>query len=207
MNFVSIDSIAFSLPGYPLSYIEIVATVAGLISVFLATHRHLWTWPFGMVNQIGFFLMFYQLQLYANLLLQAYYFVVTVYGWHHWHTSRQEGKIIRSSQRLRHWMLVIVVAGSLALGFIVQRVHLWMPELFTQQAAYPYLDATVTVAGMLAMWLMAHRRIECWWLWIGVDTLSIYLYFRKEVILVTIEYVVFLLLAVYGLWQWRRRLA
>lgn len=205
MDFFSIDHIAFDIPGYPLSYLEIIATLAGLISVSLATHRHLWTWPVGLINQTGFFLLFFQVQLYGNMLLQVYYFGITVYGWHRWHSSRQEKRITRSSPAFRRAILFIVLSGALVMGYLIKQFHLWMPDIFTREAAYPYLDATVTVAGMLAMWLMAHRRIECWWLWIVVDLLSVYLYFRKDIMLVALEYVIFLLLAFYGFWQWRRQ--
>jgi nicotinamide mononucleotide transporter len=203
MNLFSIDTIALELAGYPLSYVEIIATLTGLVSVWLATRKRIATWPFGIVNEVGFFLIFFQVELYANMMLQVYFFIVSLLGWYRWHSPMQEKPVIHSSRAYLQAVAGILACAAVLVGFSVARLHLWLPGVFASAAGYPYLDSFVAVASMLAMWLMAHKRIECWLLWILVDLLSIYLYFSREVRLIAIEYVIFLLLACYGWHHWR----
>jgi nicotinamide mononucleotide transporter len=207
MNWFSIDRIAFDVAGYPLSYVEIVATLAGLLSVWLATRKHIWTWPTGIVNEAGFFLIFFQVQLYADMLLQVWFFIATVYGWYYWRSARHDAAVVRSTPRFLQLLCLALVGGTLLTGLGITRLHQWFPATFTVAADYPWLDSLITVASILAMWLMAQKRIECWWLWIGVNLLSIYLYVNKAVMLIAFEYCIFLLLAIYGLRHWSRRLA
>jgi nicotinamide mononucleotide transporter len=52
--------------------------------------------------------------------------------------------------------------------------------------------------------LMAHKKIECWYLWITVDIIGIGLYFAKGVVFVSLLYLIFLILATKGLFNWRK---
>ena len=84
------------------------------------------------------------------------------------------------------------------------RVHLWLPRVFPEPASYPYLDAFTTVMSFVANIIMAHKKIECWALWIAVDVIGIGLYAAKGVYLVAILYAIFLCLAIQGFRQWLR---
>lgn len=81
-----------------------------------------------------------------------------------------------------------------------------MPAYFPLPTTYPYADSFVMVASMLATFLLAKKRIETWILWIVVDVVSVVLYLIKGVYFLSLEYVVFLGLATYGLLQWRKKM-
>jgi nicotinamide mononucleotide transporter len=78
--------------------------------------------------------------------------------------------------------------------------------LFSQPAAYPYIDATATVMGFVAAALMTHKKIEAWILWICVNLICIWLYNARNVKFVAILYIFFLALAVNGLIAWSKEL-
>ena len=84
------------------------------------------------------------------------------------------------------------------------RVHVLLPRLFVEPAAYPYLDALTTVMSFVAMWLMARKCIESWVYWIIVDVIGIGLYFARDVRFVALLYVFLLVLAIRGLLEWNR---
>ena len=84
------------------------------------------------------------------------------------------------------------------------RVHVWLPRVFPEPADYPWIDASTTVASLVAMWLTARRRVESWVYWIAVDVVGVWLYHAKGVRFVALLYVILLALAVWGLIGWHR---
>lgn len=204
----SIDYIVLEVAGYPLSLIELLGTLSGLVSVWLATRAHVLTWATGIVNEAFFFLLFFQVQLYSDMLLQVFFFVVSVYGWINWRkkTGAEKKGISVLSADWRLIYLGILVLGTLVLGFVMSRIDVWLPQWFVQPAAYPYADAFTTMASVLATFLLARKCLESWWLWIVVDVVAVVLYFLKGINFVAVEYLVFLGLATYGLLNWRKEL-
>jgi nicotinamide mononucleotide transporter len=109
--------------------------------------------------------------------------------------------------RQRLWLSL--GAGTLValLGLVMSDIHRHLPRLFPQPAAYSYADAFITVLSMLATWVMARKKLECWVLWILVDGVSIGLYSLRGIRLVALEYVVFLIICIFGFTQWIRQYA
>ena len=79
--------------------IEIVATMTGLLCVGLTAKEHIWAWPIGLVNVGCFFVMFGEAKLYADMMLQVIFFVLSVYGWIMWLTNR-EGTKVRPTRKI-----------------------------------------------------------------------------------------------------------
>jgi len=80
MYWLSIENICCTLLGYSLSYVELVGTVTGLVSVWLAARANILTWPVGIINVLAFFILFYQVRLYSDMALQVYFLATTIYG-------------------------------------------------------------------------------------------------------------------------------
>jgi nicotinamide mononucleotide transporter len=202
-EYFSLKFILFEIWDYPLSLIEIFGTLTGLITVWLAAKNNIVTWPIGLVNVSTFFIIFWQVNLYADMFLQVYFFVMSVYGWVFWYRQKDDiKKISVISARKRLLAVFLMVITTAILGFIISRIHLWLPQIFLKPAAYPYFDAYTTVLSVLATIWMARRIIESWVLWILVDIVAIALYFLKGIKLVSIEYIIFLAMSVYGLIAW-----
>jgi nicotinamide mononucleotide transporter len=208
-NFLSVETIFFTVLDYPMSYIEFFGTVCYLWSVWLIARRNLLTWPVGIVSVLLYMALFYQIRLYADALEQVYYLGASGYGWWYWSRSRCEQRTLMevsySSRRAILIWLAVTVTGSIALGWIVSQVHQWAPAVFPEAASYPWLDALTTVMSLVAMWLMARRRVESWLYWIVVDVIGIGLYFAKQVGFVALLYVILLTLAIRGLIDWRKQ--
>lgn len=208
MGWLSVDNIAFTLMGYPMSWVELVGTVLYLWSVWLITRRNIWTWPVGIVSVLCYLVLFYQIQLYADTAEQVYYLIVSIYGWWHWRVANagaDDKQAVTFSPARQIWIWVMVTAvASLAVGFGLSRINEWLPAVFPLPASFPYLDALTTVMSFTAMWLMARKRTESWIYWIIVDVIGIWLYYVKDVRLISLLYVILLGMAVNGLWSWRR---
>ncbi len=207
-QFFSVDTLFFTILGYPMSYIEFVGTVLYVWSVWLISQRKMLTWPIGMISVVLYMVLFYQIRLYADAAEQIYYLAASVYGWWHWAKGRSTDHSVvevsySSSASAASWAVGTGV-GSVVLGVALCRVHLWMPGLFPEEASFPFLDALTTVMSFVAMWLMARKRTESWIYWIIVDVIGIGLYAAKDVKFISLLYVVLLALAIRGWIRWMR---
>ena len=91
MDFFNIESVFFEIWGYPMSYLEFFGTVAGGVAVWLAARANIWSWPIGLINVTLFFFLFFQVQLYPDMFLQAFFFVTNLMGWWRWaHPNPEE---------------------------------------------------------------------------------------------------------------------
>ncbi len=205
MAIFDIQTTAFSVLGYPLSYVELLGTFFGLLSVYFASQANILTWPTGIVNEIFFFLLFFQVQLYADMFLQIYFFVVTIYGWYNWKQPSVKYRIDPLNVKTKILMIVTVLVGALLAGFVFSHIHRLLPVVFSVPASYPYPDSFILVASIVATILLAKKKIETWYLWIAVDAVAVLLYLKKEIYFLSLEYAIFLGIATYGLYRWRKQ--
>lgn len=208
IEFLSIDNVFFVLWGYGMSYIEFAGTVLNLLCVYLASRAKVWNWPVGIVGSVLYIILFYQIQLYSDLFEQIYFVITGFYGWWAWSNMKKAGgkyRIGYGSVRENVYWLLLILAGSLALGMFMKNIHIYLPQYFSEPASFPYMDAFTTVMSFAATILMAQKRIECWYMWVLVDIIGIGLYFAKDVRFISFEYVIFLVLATQGLMDWRKR--
>lgn len=206
ISLLSIETIVFIVFGYPVSYLELTATFFGLLSVYFATKADILTWPAGMVNQWGFFFLFYQVNLYADMLLQCVFFVVTLYGWRAWYNRREDNTIISIHRKKFLSVVGVLVISSILLSLLIANFHQLLPQIFPEPAAHPLADSFVAVASVSAIILLAKKVIEAWVLWILVDIVSIGLFISQEIYLVAIEFSVFLLMSSYGYYNWSKKI-
>ncbi|MEZ4987723.1 MAG: nicotinamide riboside transporter PnuC [Saprospiraceae bacterium] len=205
LQYLDIQTTAFTLWGYPISFIELTGTIFGLLSVYYAAKADILTWPTAIINEIAFFGLFFQVQLYADMFLQVYFFIATCYGWYYWKRGEVATTIYVMSLRQRGIYALVLLFGTLLLGQLVANIHLLWPKVFPLPASYPFADAFTTVASVMAMILLSRKRIENWILWMAVDVVAVILYFLKDIRLIAIEYIVFFMLCVFGFIHWKQQ--
>jgi nicotinamide mononucleotide transporter len=206
MEFFQIDHIAFKILDYPLSYIELIGTLFGLISVYYASKANILTWPTGIINELALFVLFFQVQLYADMFLQVYFFIVTIFGWYKWKSNTAGVPVTSAGPVAIKIIAVIMVIGTIGVGLIIQSIHSWLPAFFPLPAAYPFADSFVMVGSILATILLARKQLENWYLWIIVDVVSVVVYLLKGIYFLSLEYVIFLGLTSFGLYRWKKQL-
>jgi nicotinamide mononucleotide transporter len=206
-NILSIENIAFTILGYPMSYVEFFGTILYLWSVWLISKRNILTWPIGIASVVLYMVLFYQIRLYSDTIEQIYYLGASVYGWWVWNNSpKNDGRVTdvkySNTKDLIMWATFTGMI-SIVFGYFMGRVHLFLPVIFPEAASFPYLDAITTIMSFSAMWLMAKKKIESWIYWIVVDFIGIWLYFVKDVKFLSVLYVVLLIMAFNGLRMWQ----
>jgi nicotinamide mononucleotide transporter len=206
LSFFDVNTTFFTVLNYPISYIEFFGTLLSLAYIWLATRRNIWNWPISILGAIIFGILFYQIQLYADMFEQVYYFITAFWGWYLWHNhkSKKDDKIIVETNKLSVNLLWLggMIVGTVLLSFILANINLWLPALFTQPASLVVLDSATTIMSFAATLLLLFRKLESWILWIIVDVIAIGLYWYKDVPFLSLLYVVFLVLAIIGFFNW-----
>ena len=178
--------------------LEAVAVVVTVVAVYLTARQVVWCWPTALVSVSLYAVVFHQARLYADMGLQAVYFILSVYGWWAWLRGGEdhgELQVSVASWRQRALLLVLGAVGGGALGVVLWR-H--------TDASLPYLDSFLTAYSLVAQWLMARKILDSWVLWIAVDVAYVGMFVFKGLLLTAGLYFGFIGLAVLGLVQWRR---
>jgi len=182
------------------STVEMVAAGFGILSVFLSTRQIIWSWPTALVNVSLYAWYFFDQRLYALMALQGFFAAVSVYGWYEWLRGGAGHTMLRVSRTPRPLALslaVIAVGGSVLLAFLLDR--------YTGDPS-PGIDGTLAIVSLGAQWMMARKYLENWLVWIGVNCVSVPFFFLRADYATTVQYAVFLGLAVSGYRQWKRSL-
>ena len=180
--------------------LEITGVVFGLLSVWLAKKNHIGVFPTGMISTSIFVYLLLKWGLVGDMLINAYYFGMSVYGWVIWSrvNDQQQPTLITRINQLEWKYLFLLFVGSL--GF-VYGVYQWF-GLWNSSTAM--IDTLTTAIFFSGMWLMARRKIENWIFWIVGDIISVPLYLIKGFSFTSLQYLIFTFIAIYGYLEWKK---
>lgn len=185
------------------NYIEITGAVLGVLFLFFEIRQSAWLWPTGILTSLFYIYIFYSAQFYADMGLQVYYVLISIYGWFYWlrGTKDNDGEsipIVRITSSLV-WKLAFITLGI----FVVIAYVL----VNYTDSPLPYWDAFTTSISITATWMLARKILEQWWLWILVNFVSLGLYVYKGLYPTVVLFAFYTILSFVGLRQWRRTLS
>ncbi|NVO18185.1 MAG: nicotinamide mononucleotide transporter [Bacteroidetes bacterium] len=181
------------------TWLEFLAVIMGILSVFFARKENIWVYPTGIINVLIYVYLCFASGLYADMGINAFYFVMSVYGWYRWTRKTQSRDHLPISVlTAKEWIfnLLAMILFYLILRYIL--IH------FTPSTV-PDFDSITTAIFIIGMWLMAIKKVENWIFWIVGDALVIPLFAYKGLAFTGVQYVVFLVLAIMGLIEWKKR--
>lgn len=191
---------------YDTTWVEFVAVILGIASVWYARRENILVYPTGIVSVLIFVFICFNTRLYADAGINLFYFAMSVYGWYNWtRPAGNTGQLVISVNSIKQqWVCIGLTALSywLILGLI------WLfnyDDTVYMQSYVPWVDSFTTSVFLVGMLLMARKKVENWTYWIIGDIVSIPLYFMKGLVFTSFQYLVFLIIAVMGLIEWRRR--
>lgn len=179
-----------------MTWIEGIATLFGLLCVWLTIKQNIWCWPTGLIQVFLYIFIFYEARLYADTFLHIIYVVLSIYGWITWYGKVTRVLHVSHVERLYIW-IVVLIAGTLVWGYSL--------TAFTD-ASLPYIDSFIVMASLIAQWLMANKKLQSWFFWITADIVAIGVYGYKELYITSGLYSVFLIMAISGYYAWRKDL-
>lgn len=190
---------------YALSQIliELIAIGFGLASVVYSKMNKVAVFPTGMISTALFVYLLWQWELLGDMLINAYYFMMSIYGWWIWTSKDISNKNTAITSTNGKEILQSLVLFIFACVFVVG-IYVFFNK-FTHWTAY--VDTITTGIFFVGMWLMAKRKIENWLFWILGDLISIPLYFFKGYTFTSLQYLIFTILAIYGYQSWKKILS
>ncbi|MDR0893893.1 MAG: nicotinamide riboside transporter PnuC [Prevotellaceae bacterium] len=192
-------------------FLEIVGTLTGIVYLWLEYRASIYLWIAGIIMPAIYIIVYYEAGLYADFGINIYYLAAAVYGWLVWkyggkrrRTDPSGGSRERAEQELpisfmpgRYYVPLLLITTLLfaVIYYILVR--------FTDSTV-PVLDSFTTALSITAMWMLARKYIEQWWVWVAVDVVSAGLYIYKELYFTSILYGVYAIIAIFGAKKWKR---
>jgi len=182
--------------------LELVAGAFTIASVVYSKKNNVLVFPTGMICTAIFVYLLLKWGLLGDMIINGYYFIMSIYGWHLW-TRKKDGKTvipISKTTKKQHLISLGIFIITFVFVFIVYAAF----DKFNHWSAY--LDTITTALFFVAMWLMAKRKIENWIYWIIGDIITVPLYFYKGLTFSSILYFVLTIIAIYGYLAWKKNL-
>ena len=188
-------------------WLEPLAVITGLLTVWLSTRQRIAAWPVALVNATLYFAVFLRDGLYANMGLQVVFFALSCYGWYEWKfggAGRTELPVTRVSRTLALRLVIAGVLLTVALGLILTSVARAAAQ--PPNPAVTWVDAATTGTSLVAQWMLTRKLLENWVVWVVVDVVYVGLFLVTGLLPTAGLYIVFTGLASMGYVQWKRTL-
>jgi len=182
--------------------LEIIAVIFGFLSVWYSKQNKIWVFPTGMISTVIFVYLLLKWELLGDMMINAYYFVMSVYGWYIW-TRKVDATHVTPISRMTSQENKIAIAIFVTTLVFVYIVYVSFDK-WTSWVAY--VDTITTAIFFVGMWLMAKRKIENWIFWIIGDIISVPLYLYKGFTFTSFQYLGFTFIAIFGYLAWKRNL-
>ena len=181
-------------------YLELFAVIMNITSVVYAKQNNILVYPTGLIGTGIFVYILLNFSLLGDTIINAYFFSMSIYGWYFW--SRKKDKVIinqvsKINRNEIKYLFILAISSLIFIYFVYDYFDKW--NNWTA-----YVDNVTTAIFFIAMWLMAKRKVESWIFWIIGDLITVPLYFYKGLTISSIQYIIFLILAILGYISWKK---
>ena len=180
--------------------LELFAVTMNIFSVIYAKRNSILVYPTGLIGTGIFVYILYNFSLLGDMIINFYFVLMSIYGWYYW-AQKKDGaalhNVSRTSTKEYYIIVILGITSLLSIYFIYNFYDKW--DSWTA-----YVDTITTAIFFVAMYLMARRKVESWIFWIIGDIITIPLYFYKGLTISSIQYLIFLILAILGYISWKK---
>lgn len=180
------------------TWLEATAVLFGLLSVWYSKQESILVYPTGIVSVLIYVYITLEYKLYADMGINAYYFIMSVYGWYHWTDTDKADQIPITTNNARENQIAIAL---MLVSFAIIRFGLDFTD-----SDVPTWDSITTATAITGMWLMARKKLENWVAWIVTDIIAVPLYLYKGLPLTAFQFFIFTILATWGYFAWRTKI-
>ena len=185
-------------------YLEIIAVLSGIISVWFAKKENILLYPIGTVSVLIWIYLCWIGEIYSQAVINLFFLVMNIYGWDNW--SRKDNSDLNKVQikfsSIKENTLYIIVAALLTLLIYWGLSNI---EILNFDWKFVLIESFITALNFIAMWLMAWKRVENWVLWIIGDIFCIPLFVFKEYYLSVAQFSIFIIIAFMGYFEWKKK--
>ena len=182
--------------------LEFLAFIFGIISVVYAKRENILVYPTGIICTVITIYLLYRAQYFGDMMMNVYYSIMSIYGWWNWSRVKDNHYIVLISKTNKKEYLIASFFFLLTIGitFFVYKMNLDSLEIPN------YIDIFTSGIFFTAMWLMANKKIESWIFWIVGAIITIPLYSYRGLGILSLQYLIFLILAIQGYYEWKKTL-
>ncbi len=181
---------------------EFMAFCFGIISVYFAKKENIWVYPTGLVATLITVYLLYQAAYFADMTINVYFSIMSIYGWYRWIPNAQLPVLKISRTTIREKFIGF---GLFVLTMIITYL---VYVFFEYKLEIPnYIDIFTSGIFFTAMWYMALKKIENWTLWIIGDCIAVPLYAYRGLGMLSLQYFIFSIMAIVAYLSWRTYLA
>jgi nicotinamide mononucleotide transporter len=184
--------------------LEYIAVVAGIASVWFSRKENILVYPVGLINTTIYVYLSFKYHLIGEASVNFYYTVVSIYGWYLWSKKdvKQRPVLKITNSNFKEWMQQLLFFG---IFYIIIFFSLrYLKDVFAE-GAIPWADAFASATAYTGMWLMAKKKVESWYWWIGTNIASIPLFFVKGLVFTSVYFFILLIMAFFGLITWKQK--
>ena len=182
--------------------LEAIAFFFGIASVVYAKREHIWVYPTGLIATLITMYIFLRDELLGDMMLNLYYSLMSVYGWWNWARKKEGKRVVHISRTNLREKGIGVVLFVITMGITYGVYRIFGTEMDWTN----YLDMVTSGIFFTAMWYMALKKIENWTLWILADVITVPLYAYRGWGMLSLQYLIFTILAIQGYWAWKKSL-
>ncbi len=186
------------------TWLEYIAVFAGIASVWFSRIENILVYPVGLVNTIIYIYLSFKYHLLGEATVNFYYTIMSIYGWILWNKRNQQHQhiVVISTSSVKDWRNQLLFFAFFYITIFIALTYL---KKGFASGAIPWADALASATAFTGMWLMARKKVESWYWWIATNIASIPLYFVKGLVFTSIYYFILLVMAIFGLYEWRKR--
>ncbi|HLT34335.1 MAG TPA: nicotinamide riboside transporter PnuC [Aquaticitalea sp.] len=180
--------------------LEAIAFIFGIMSVWYAKKENILVYPTGLIATVITVYLLYKAGYLGDMMMNFYYSVMSIYGWWNW-SRKKEGEFVIPISRTNSKEKIIGVGMfliTIVVTYLVYRAYDYQIEIAN------YIDIFTSGLFFTAMWYMANKKIENWTLWIIGDIITVPLYAHRGLGILSLQYLIFTILAVQGYLAWKK---
>ena len=179
--------------------LEFVAFIFGILSVYFAKKEKIWVYPTGLISTVITVYLLYQAKYFGDMTMNFYYSIMSVYGWYKWSTKSTEPDLLISRTSTKEKII------GFGLFILTMIITYFVYVFFDYKLEIPnYIDIFTSGIFFTAMWYMALKKLESWTLWIIGDCIAVPLFAHRGLGMLSLQYLIFTILAVMAYLQWKK---
>lgn len=180
-----------------LNWITICAAISGILYIILVAKENIWCWLAASISVCLYMYINYDLGYYSQAVLQIFYLFMAIYGYVMWNKLDPE-KIKEWSAKTHLFIIFIGAIITFIIGFILTE--------YVEDSEQPLLDSLSTVFSVIACYMVAKKVLGNWLYWIVIDFLIIYLYYIQGEFILSLQFLVYIIIAIYGYFSWIQKI-
>ena len=184
--------------------LEFLAFWFGIVSVVFAKKQNILVYPTGIFCTIITMYLMYKVSLLGHILVNLLYTIISLFGWWNWSRRENNDLVVKVSKFTSNDL-----TKSLLIFFFIVFVAYFAHDFFATNFEGQIKELDILTSGIFvtAMWLMANKKLENWILWIIGNVITIPLYLSSDKIILSIQYVIFTILAIQAYIEWKKSLS